>query len=166
MAASLISAYAATPFEESFQDSTLRVDYIFGGDPSRVNIMMHSQSKTAGWAGRRSRLKEMPLAGNGSVMVLDPENGDTLYHNTFSSLFQEWLPNPMSREAARSFENSFQVPLPKRAADIVVALRDNRHQEIARFTHRYRTDDELVRKEGATPLPYKYIHQGASRRKP
>ena len=148
-------------FSRNFSDSTLRVDYIFGGGPSGVKVMLDSQSKLPGWAGRRHRLKEAPIAGNGTILVTDPQTGDTLYHNTFSSLFQEWIYTPEAQEREMSFENSFQVPLPLREADITLSLRDNRHQEIGRLTHRYRPDDELIALRGGNPMPHQYIHKGA-----
>lgn len=152
---------AATPgFSENFADSTLRVDYIFGGGPSGVKVMLDSQSKMKGWAGRRSNLKDVPMTGNGTVMVTDPVTGDTLYRNTFSSLFQEWIYTPEAKEREMSFENSFLVPLPLRDANITLQLRDNRHQELARLTHRYRPADELVATRGGNPMPHTYIHKG------
>lgn len=152
---------AATPgFNENFADSTLRVDYIFGGGPSGVKVMLDSQTKMKGWAGRRHNLKDVPMPGNGTIMVTDPQTGDTLYRNTFSSLFQEWIYTPEAKEMEMAFENSFQVPLPLREADITLQLRDNRHKELARLTHRYRPDDELVASRGNNPMPHKYIHKG------
>ena len=71
----------ANDFNENFRDSTLRIDYIFGGGPAGVRLMLDSQSKQKGWAGRRSRLKEVPVEGNGTIMVTDPQTGDTLYRN-------------------------------------------------------------------------------------
>ncbi len=59
-------------FNENFCDSTLRVDYIFGGGPGGINVMLDAQSKSAGWAGRRHHLNETPLAGNGTILVTDP----------------------------------------------------------------------------------------------
>lgn len=149
-----------TDFNRNFSDSTLRVDYIFGGGPGGVKVMLDGQSKQAGWAGRRARLNEIPIAGNGTILVTDPQTGDTLYRNAFSSLFQEWIYTPEAQTVDMSFENSFQVPLPKKEADITVSLRDNRHDEIARLTHRYRPDDELVALRGDNPMPHKYIHKG------
>ena len=35
-------------FEENFRDSTLRVDYIFGGGPSGIHVMLDKQAKLAG----------------------------------------------------------------------------------------------------------------------
>lgn len=150
----------AADFNENFCDSTLRVDYIFGGGPDGIKLMLDSQSKQAGWAGRRLRLKEVPVAGNGTVMVTDPQTGDTLYRNTFSSLFQEWIYTPEAKEKSMCFENSFLVPLPKREADITVSLRGNRHEEIGRITHRYRPDDELVALRGLHPIAHTYLHKG------
>ncbi len=151
---------SAADFNENFCDSTLRIDYIFGGGPDGVKIMIDSQSKQAGWAGRRARLKEVPTVGNGTVFVTDPVSGDTLYMNSFSSLFQEWIYTPEANEKNMAFENSFLVPLPKKDADITVSLRSNRHDEIGRITHRYRPGDELVALRGENPVAHKYIHKG------
>ncbi|MDE6341853.1 MAG: IgA Peptidase M64 [Muribaculaceae bacterium] len=150
----------ASDFNEHFCDSTLRLDCILGGGPSGVHIMLDSQSKQKGWAGRRTRLNDVPVDGNGTVMVTDPITGDTLYRNTFSTLFQEWICTPEAGKKEMAFENSFLVPLPKKEADITLSLRNNRHEEIARFTHRYRTDDELVASRGGNPDSFVYLHKG------
>lgn len=164
VSASAFAAPAASgsqgDFSKNFSDSTLRVDYVFGGGPSGIQVMLDKQSKFAGWAGRRFNLKAAPQTGNGSIMVIDPVTGDTLYRNTFSSLFQEWVNTPEAQSVQRSFENTFIVPLPNREADIVVTLNDNRHQKMGGLTHRYRPNDELVAVRGQNPLPHRYIHKG------
>ena len=94
-------------FCRNFNDSTLRIDYIFGGGPSGTHIMVDRQSKIKGWAGRRARLNEVPYLGNGTIMVVDPQTSDTLYRNSFSSLFQEWIHSPEAQTIEYSFQNSF-----------------------------------------------------------
>ncbi|MCH5223043.1 MAG: peptidase M64 [Muribaculaceae bacterium] len=150
----------ASEFNENFNDSTLRIDYILGGNPEGSYIYLQGQTKQAGWAGRTSRLKEIPVSGNGDITVIDPVTGDTLYNNCFSTLFQEWIYTPEAKTASKSFENSFLVPLPKKDADIRLTLRNNRNEVIASHNHRYRKDDELVRDIKHAPLPHKYIHKG------
>lgn len=164
LALSGIFASAAVPFETNFNDSTLRVDYIFGGGPEGVSVYVDNMSKTAGWNGRRMRLTDVPLAGNGTIEVKDPKTGETLYKNSFSSLFQEWVNIPEAKVKPRSFENTFLVPLPKGEADITLTLRDNRHQTMATATHRYRPDDELVAKRGESPYKKVYVHKGGDPR--
>ena len=156
-----LNSYAGDPsFEKTFSDSTLRVDYIFAGGPGGHHIFLDSQTRFPGWAGRRNNLKATPVKGNGNIMVTDPESGDTLYNNCFSTLFQEWISTPEASVSSQSFENSFLVPLPRRAADITVSLRDNRGDEIASLTHSYRPDDVLVRNSPGTPLSPRYLHKG------
>lgn len=156
-----VSSETVPSFEDNFCDSTLRVDYIFGGGPAGVTLMLDAQSKSAGWAGRRNNLDKLPLAGNGVVEVLDPATGARLYANPFSTLFQEWLAIDEANETQRSFENSFQVPLPRHDADIRVTLYNNRHEEIASLTHKYKPTDELVAIRRNKPLPHQYLHRAA-----
>lgn len=157
-----LKASSYSDFYKQFSDSTLRLDYVFGGNTKGSQIFLVSQSKQNGWAGRHKRLNEVPLRGNGNIIVKNPEKGDTLYINSFSTLFQEWLNMPELLSVPQSFENSFLVPLPLREADITVTLRDNKGDEIASLTHRYRPEDELVKRISHNPLPYKYIHKGNS----
>ena len=147
-------------FYRNFSDSTLRIDYTFGGGPDGILLFLDGQTKQSGWAGRHNHLKNTPLKGNGNILVLDVESGDTLYNNCFSTLFQEWLCTPEAQEKSMSFQNSFLVPLPIKEAIIKVSLRDNKHNEIASLQHKYKPDDELVRKVKHSPLPHKYVHKG------
>lgn len=149
----------ADVFNKNFSDSTLRIDYIFGGGKGGNHIFLQQQTKQKGWAGRRSHLKETPVKGNGNIIVKNPNTGDTLYNNCFSTLFQEWLSTPEASVTSQSFENSFLIPLPKNDVDITISLRDNRGKEITTFTHRYKKDDELVRNVGERINPYVYIHK-------
>lgn len=147
-------------FDKCFADSTLRVDYIFGGGPSGNVILLGRQSKTEGWAGRRKNLDTIPLHGNGQVRVKDPATGATLYLTSFSSLFQEWLTTDEAAATPRSFENTFILPLPKGEADIEITLFDNRREPIAQTTHRYSPSDELVAVRRPTTNYREYIHKG------
>lgn len=147
-------------FNKNFSDSTLRVDYIIAGGPEGPRIFLSGQSKQSGWAGRRHNLSDVPISGNGNIIVSDPLTGDTLYNNSFSTLFQEWIYTPLVETSSESFENSFLVPLPKRESDIILTLRDNRGEEYVSLTHKYKPDDVLVRRINHETLPYKYIHKG------
>lgn len=162
LAASALAASAGntTSFCQNFNDSTLRVDYIFGGGPSGNTVLLDRQSKTPGWYGKRHHLAEVPLQGNGSIIMTDPVSGDTIYRSSFSSLFQEWINTPEAETIARSFENTFLLPLPKGNADITITLNDNRHKPIASHRHRYRPDDELVAIPPKSPYHSEYVHRG------
>lgn len=157
---------AATGFDTAFADSTLRVDYILGGDASRCHIALAGQKKSACWAGRRHNLDRPPYEGNGRVTVTDEASGDTLYVNSFSTLFQEWLATDEARVIPRAMEHTVLVPLPQRKACIELVLLDNRHEPTARMTHVYRPDDELVAVSDAHRVaPHRYLHRGGDSRR-
>lgn len=154
------TAEAVPPFDSHFNDSTLRLDYVFGGGPDGARVFLDRMSKSRGWHGKRTRLADEPLEGNGEVTVTDAASGDTIYRKTFSSLFQEWVNTPEALSESRSFENTFIMPLPKREADVTVVVRDNRHGVAARSSARYRPSDELVAILPESTLLRRYVHRG------
>lgn len=148
-------------FDRNFCDSTLRVDYIFGGNAKKSDVYLNGQSKRAGWAGRRHNLDHLPYTGNGIVTVVDSLSGDTIYRHSYSSLFLEWQSTDEAKRADSSFEHTVLLPLPRCAAVITAELLDSRHHPVARTTHTYSPDDILVKQRTPkNPAEWKYIHKG------
>lgn len=153
---------ASLGFERHFADSTLRLDYTFGGDTSSTSIMVNGISKFKGWAGRRHNLSRLPLQGNGQLVLLDPERGDTLYATSFSTLYQEWLATDEASSRPGAFENTFLVPLPLERVIARVSLTDARHDTIASMSHTIDPADNLISDlSGHTPPPHRYIRRAA-----
>ena len=148
-------------FSKHFNDSTLRLDYIFGGGADGAHIFLESMTKQPGWSGRKTNLNHLPLKGNATVLVKDKASGDTLYCNPFSPLFLEWLNTPEAKDMNMAFENSLLVPLPKEQAIICVELRDNRFKDIASASILYDPADELTAIKGTNHYPYQYLHKGS-----
>lgn len=160
--AAIIPTDAHEPdFGRNFCDSTLRVDYIFGGNAKKSDVYLKGQSKRAGWAGRRHNLDRIPYTGNGIVTVVDSLSGDTIYRHSYSSLFLEWQSTDEAKRADRSFEHTVLLPLPRRAAVITAELLDTRHRPVARTTYTYSPGDILVEQRSPkNPAEWKYIHKG------
>lgn len=156
---------SARNFDEVFEDSTLRIDYIFSGTNRTQHIAMSRMSKTAGWYGRRVNLDKLLLRGNGQLMLIDPESGDTLYAHSFSTLFQEWQSTEEATRQERSFENPYLVPMPKRAVDAVVTLCDTHHRVTSQLRHRIDPADILIRdRSGEHTAPWKYVRKAGDSR--
>lgn len=160
-AACVAGVACASDFNTYFSDSTLRLDYILAGDAYASHITLAAQSKSPLWAGRRHSLDKLPYTGNGQVVVVSASTGDTLYRNSYSTLYQEWLSTDEAKTTPRAMEHTVMVPLPREAAKVSVNLMNNRHEVIASMSHLYRPDDVLVGiKSGAAPLPHKWLHRG------
>ena len=78
-------------FDEYFKDSTLRIDYMFSGNSQQQQISIDKLNCSPRWYGKRNKLSEIPVEGNGQITVRDHKSHKTIYKNSFSTLFQEWL---------------------------------------------------------------------------
>ena len=158
LCAALAATAAAQNFGDSFEDRTLRMDYIFAGNAEAQMIALDELAAFDGWAGRRVNLGAIPVRGNGEVRMTDPRSGATLYRTSFSSLFQEWLVTDEARTITKSFEATFLVPFPKREVDVEIILRDNEGREQASLRHRVDPADKLIRNlAGRTAVPHEYL---------
>lgn len=154
----LVSVGHAQNYNEYFADKTLRVDYIFTGDASAQSVCVDELSVLPSWAGRRHHLAELPLQGNGQIIMKDIESGKTIYTTSFSSLFQEWLETDEAKEVSKGFENTFLLPYPLHPAEIEITLLSPRREVRANLKHTVRPDDVLIHQKGDTHItPHKYL---------
>lgn len=161
--ATMLSANAHVDFDKYFCDSTLRIDYIFEGAAKSddCNVSVKALHKSPSWAGRKVNLDQLPVEGNGQIVMCDAMSGDTIYMTSFSSLFQEWMVES-DTVARRAYENTFLVPMPQRNAYIDIKLMNNRRQVMANTRHHINPSDILIKRHSTTPLPHRYIHRGGS----
>lgn len=152
----------AQRFDEYFNDATLRIDYAFTGNAVSQNVSVDKISRIPRWYGKRKRLAEVPVMGNGTITVCSHRTGEVIYKQSFSTLFQEWLTTSEAKTLSKSFENVFLVPMPKDTVDVTVELRNNRLETVASLTHTVAPDDILIRRVGEKFVtPYKTIVQPA-----
>lgn len=138
----------AQRFEDYFTDATLRIDYTFSGNTKHQEIALDKLNRSPRWYGKRRRLTEVPVEGNGQIIVRDHRSDSIIYKNSFSTLFQEWLSYDEAKTTPRSFENVFLVPMPKDTIDVTLTLYDNRRKPMASMHHQVVPTDILIRKIG------------------
>ena len=152
----------AQRFDDYFEDRTLRLDYSFSGDNTLTNIYVDELVSLPRWYGRRERLAELPLRGNGQITVRSKADSTVIYRHAFSTLFQEWLATDEAKHTQKSFENVFLIPFPKDTIDITVELYDYHDRTIASMTHTVVPTDILIRKAGERSVtPYDLLHPAA-----
>lgn len=103
---------ACPKFCRLFADKTLRVDYIFTGNAAKQEICLDGLSCLPSWAGRKHHLPELPLQGNGQIIMRDAANGSVIYKTSFSSLFQEWLETDEAKAVTKDSKTPFSFPIP------------------------------------------------------
>ena len=157
-----IGSYAQN-FADYFENNTLGVVYIFTGDATQQSIYLVELSQLPTWAGRQHHLSELPLEGNGQIIVKDLASKQCIYKTSFSSLFQEWLSTDEAKETAKGFENTFLLPYPKQPVEIEVTLYSPRKKTMATYKHIVRPDDILIHKRGVSHVtPHRYMLQSGN----
>ena len=159
----LLGPIHAQNFSDYFEDRTLRTDYLFTGNADKQEVCLDELAEMPGWAGRRHRLDELPLAGNGEITMTDKASGKVIYRTSFSSLFQEWLGEEEATRVKKGYENSFLLPFPKQPAIVTVSLKNALQEVSASLTHEVRPDDILIHSRGYSQVtPHRYLHRSGS----
>lgn len=150
-------------FDTYFTNQTLRLDYLFAGSSNSQSVALDQLSQLPQWAGKRHNLSKILRDGNGQINVIDIKTGESIYKESFSSLFQEWQTTPEAEKLMKSFENTFLVPFPKDKVLIELSLRNNMGLYDVMIKHKVDPKDILIRKKGFSNVtPYTVIHQGDS----
>ena len=160
----LCTVYSAKgqQFDKWFADSTLRLDYIFAGNAKSEHIFFEQAYSTPRWAGRKARLAETFLRGNGQLVVRDHASQQTLYVHSFSTLFQEWKATEEARHVDKAFETSYNVPFPRKPVDVTVTLFDFHGNASSTMTHTVDPTDILIRPLGPAVIPHYYVWKGSA----
>ena len=153
-----VASTRAQVFADHFADKTLRVDYIFNGNASGQAICLDGLSALPTWTGRKHHLAELPLQGNGQIIMRNAASGKTIYTTSFSSLFQEWLETDEARNVTKGFENTFLLPYPLQPVEIEITLLDPRRNVRASMKHIVHPNDVLIEQKGNSHItPHKYL---------
>ncbi|MBE6233519.1 MAG: peptidase M64 [Bacteroidales bacterium] len=143
----------------SAQERTLRMDYIFSGTDRSSEISLDEMSCFEGWAGRTFNPGKVPVRGNGQLLMTDAGTGDTLYRQSFSTLFQEWKTTEEATRIRKSFENVFLLPMPSAKAFVKIEIYDFFGNVSASLRNEVDPQDVLIRHLSPVPAPYRYLLQ-------
>lgn len=161
MTALASDSVSAQDFNTYFDNQTLRVNFILGGDADHSEILIHDFQSTPQWYGKRTHLPEIPVEGNAQYELKDRKTGKTIYKNSFSTLFQEWQTYPEAKTTHRSFENVVLMPMPKDTADLTISLRNNRRETVKTITEMIVPTDILIKRRQDKTTPYEILQSAA-----
>ena len=91
----------AQNFNDYFVDKTLRVDYTFVGNAKQQMIAVDELNVMPRWYGKKQRLGEVPVEGNGQITVRAHKTGKVIYRNSFSTLSRNGFPTRRLRRIRR-----------------------------------------------------------------
>ncbi len=148
-------AQIAIPFDQFFEDKTLRIDYYSTGTRIGETISLDAIREEPIWAGSKTNLLDRFNRGKYMVKVFDLATNNLIFSKGYATLFGEWL---TTDEAAKGFQrslhNSVLMPFPKNKVQVTISTRDEENilREIYSITIDPKTSD--IRKD----RPYKNLN--------
>lgn len=160
---STICTSNAQKFEDYFENSTLRLDYVLAGNNRTQEISLAKMQESPIWAGRRVNLDTLAFEGNGQLEMTDEATGKVIYCTSFSTLFQEWQTTEEASRLRRSFEHTVLVPAPKGKVKVRMTLTDHHRRPSATFVQTIDPKDILIEHRQPKPAyPVRTIQQSGS----
>lgn len=109
----LCSLTWAQDFGKWFEDKTLRIDYIFSGDVNQQHIAVDELSVEPRWYGKKQKLTELPMEGNGQITVRDRRSGKSFIEILSQRCFRSGCPIPKQRRQQKVSRMYFSFPCQK-----------------------------------------------------
>jgi len=117
-------SFASVDFDTYFENKTLRVDYLLGGNAKEQTVFLQNLKKEAFWGGTTKNLVDTFNYGNYRFKLVDKASGTLIYSRGFGSLFQEWQATPEAKTLDRSYYQVNVMPFPKNKAQFVIDYRN------------------------------------------
>jgi hypothetical protein len=124
IATAAVPSSSQSPFDASFTDRTMRVDYIHSGGLGQEIVALDRVVSDGAWAGSRTRLVDDLNLGKYLFEVVDRATNRTIYSRGFASVYGEWETTAEYRRLHRSFSESLRFPWPKAPVQVVLKKRD------------------------------------------
>lgn len=123
----ILSIYAygqSVQFSDFFTQGSLRIDLIFNGSHTAKEVTIFQLKKEPYYGGGTTAQLFYPNYGNYRIQVRDYTTGQLIFSKGFSPIFEEWRATPEAKKRKRSFENTIQIPFPKKMVSVEVQARN------------------------------------------
>lgn len=136
-------------FSRFFYNRTLRVDYHRVGNANMQSVhLMRYVAKDGQWGGSTTQLIDPMNNGDYRVVVRDAASKMVLYSRTYNSLFSEYCGTDAGKRKIVSYEEVVQIPMPKKAVEIGMEMRDSLQEFVQIGMFRYDPDKSKVERRG------------------
>lgn len=119
----LAAQETSPPYDASFTDGTIRLDYFHTGGKGQEIVALDQVVADGPWPGSRTQLIDSTNLGLYRFLVRDAASGRLLYSRGFSSIFAEWTTTAEAASLFRTFHESLRFPWPRQPVQVVLEKR-------------------------------------------
>ncbi len=145
-------------FDKYFENKTLRIDYLMGGDAQSQTIFLKELREEPHWGGSTANLIDKFGYGNFHFKVFDDASGKLIYSKGFNSLFQEWQSTAEAKQLKRAFYQVNVMPYPKNPVRFVLESRNWEGEMKQIWEYRIDPKNYFISKEQPKKFPVTKIY--------
>jgi hypothetical protein len=116
-----LAGTSGSTFDENFTSGSLRVDVVHFGTRSDEGIVFRRAVHESIWGGPTDPISPRFRAGEYTLRVRDLASGALIFERGFSTLFGEWRTTEEAVTRRRAFEETYEIPFPKRPVELTVS---------------------------------------------
>ncbi len=151
------------PFNTWFENRTLRVDYLLGGDSSSEAGFFVQMKEEPFYGGPHRNLNDPFGYGSYRCVVKDSASSTVIFTRGFNSLFQEWKGTPEARLMKRAYPMTAILPFPKKTIQFLVERREFSTNQFVPILERYiNPGDYFIIREKVAPVEIMRIMDNGS----
>ncbi len=117
----VVAGTTGNTFEDNFTTGSLRVDVVHYGTGSQEGIVFRRALRESVWGGPADPMRPRYRAGEYTLRVRDLKTGALVFERGFSTLFGEWRATDEAAKRRRAFEETYEMPFPKRPVELTVS---------------------------------------------
>ena len=117
------------PFDDYFENATMRIDYYHTGDANVEFIAIDQIYKQGIWAGTTTNLHDPFDLGKYFMKVYDQEKDKLIYTRGFATYFGEYQTTaPAKAGIKKTYHETVLLPYPKNRIRLSIEVRDRKNQ--------------------------------------
>ncbi|EKB57832.1 M64 family metallopeptidase [Bergeyella zoohelcum] len=140
-------------YDDFFEKESLRIDFLLYGMHNHQNAVIHQLKKEPYFGGGTSGQLIFPAYGTYHFLAKDKASRQLIFSKGFSPIFQEWQATDEAKHITKSFENSIQMPFPKREIIIEIQKRNIQGLFETILQHAVNPSDMSIVKEQTKKYP-------------
>ena len=147
-----LSAHSQVRFDDFFKRTTLRYDFLLGGNSDTVEVYPQQIKMEPFWAGSKKNLIDKLNFGTYRIRVFDEKTNQLIFSKGFSPLFAEWQATGEAQQMKRTFYQSALFPFPKKKVRLEIEQRQWEGDFLTIYSAFVDPDDYYILRE--TPRKY------------
>ncbi|MBN1820320.1 MAG: peptidase M64 [Prolixibacteraceae bacterium] len=114
---------AQIDYNQYFKNSTLRFDFLLGGNQKNVVVYPEQIKAEPHWAGTKTNLTDPFNYGSYRYRVFDSESDILIFSKGFCTLFQEWQTTAEAKTTNKTYYQAVFFPFPKNKVKLLIDAR-------------------------------------------